>query len=59
MKVWVRAHPIYEYLISSRLPWAKTVKEKRQSPWQVTISEDDWRLDVFLHYAKFLEIAYE
>jgi hypothetical protein len=35
------------------------VKEKRQSPWQVTISEDDWYLDLFLHYAKFLEIVYE
>lgn len=58
-KSWIRAHPQYDFMLLSRLPWAKNVRDKRQSPWQVTVGEDDWRLDVLLSYAKFLEIAYE
>ena len=47
------------FALSSRLPWLKNIQDKRQPPWQVNIGEDNWRLEVLLSYAKFLEIAYE
>ena len=58
-KSWIKAHPQYDFLLSSRLPWSKNVTDKRQSPWQVVVGEDDWQLCVHLWLAKFLEIACE
>ena len=58
-KSWIKAHPQYNFLLSSRLPWSKNVTDKCQSPWQVVVGEDNWQLCVHLWLAKFLEIACE
>ena len=58
-KTFYKAHTKYDFLITTRLPWGKNVRETRQSPWQVVVVEDNWELDNHLLMAKFLEMACE
>ena len=54
-----KSHPQYEFLLTSRLPWSKNMREMQQSPWQAIVAEDDWEFDKHLLMAKYLEVACE
>lgn len=56
-KIHFRTHPDYDYILQTRLPWAKNCSDDRQAPWQIVVAGDDWELDVHLLFALFLETA--
>ena len=40
-----------------RLPWSKSVTDKRDSPFQLVLGGDVWRLCILIHFAIFFEVA--
>jgi hypothetical protein len=58
-KEWLNFHPLYPYCLMGRLAWSKNVIDKRDSPWQIIVGGDEFRLDVLLRFAIYLELACE
>jgi len=49
-------HPENDFCLQARLPWSKNVRDPRDSPWQLVVASNDWRLDVVLHFAQYFEV---
>ena len=58
-KQWLSFHPEYPHCLMGRLAWSKNVNDKRDSPWQIIVGGDEWKLDMLLHFAIYLEMACE
>lgn len=56
-KQWLSFHPDHPYCLMGRLPWSKNVMEQQDSPWQIIVGENEWRIDVLLRFALYLEMA--
>lgn len=58
-KEWFKAHPEGEWGpdFFARLPWSKNVQDKRDSPYQLVLGGDYWKLCVLLHFAIYFEVA--